>query len=58
VAGALAIAGFWMARSATNGWNEDGPAWVRFGRVLWILFRIALILTVLGYALSKISDRR
>lgn len=56
--GGLAIAGFWIARSETNGWADDGPAWVALGRVLWIVFRIALILTVIGYALSKISDRR
>jgi hypothetical protein len=58
VLGVLAVAGYWVARSETKGWTEDGPSWVALGRVLWIVFRIALVLTIIGWALSRIADRR
>lgn len=57
---ALGITGtfaWWRARAETDGWINDGAAWVAFGRVLWVLFQVAVVLTVLGWVVSRMFDR-
>jgi hypothetical protein len=50
--GAAGIFGWWKARTETNGWWEDGPAWISLGRVIGFLFQVLIILTILGYILA------